>query len=107
MQFNVLWLNPMHPDTFPEGFIDALDDPALVQALQRHRPHDLLEGNLRARMQADALQPLSSLEDDEEAVTSKPAPSKTPYSEEDIKEAEQFLRLAVSLELTLLYTRIT
>lgn len=108
-EFNVLWLNPMNPDTFPEGLLDDLDDPELITSLRHLRPDHSLEGRLRARMQADALQPVASLEDDDE--TTSPAevekPRKTPYSEEDIKEAVQFLRLSAKdrLELVLDYLR--
>ena len=91
-----MWLNPTNPDTFPEGFLDALDDPELVQLLERQRPHDTIEGRLRARMQADALQPLTNLEEEGDVSEPKANLSKTPYSEEDIKEAAQFLRLSVS-----------
>ena len=92
-----MWLNPTNPETFPEGFIDALDDPTLLQLQAQHNARDSIEGRLRARMQADALRPLASLEDeDAEEETAKVAVSKTPYSEEELKEAEQFLRLNVS-----------
>lgn len=97
LQFNVLWLNPMNPDSFPESLLDELDDPELITSLRQLQPDRSLEGRLRTRMQADALQPVASLEDDDE--TSSPVQDekhkKTPYSEEDIKEAVQFLRLSV------------
>ncbi|EKM59672.1 uncharacterized protein PHACADRAFT_85873 [Phanerochaete carnosa HHB-10118-sp] len=108
-EFNVLWLNPMNPDTFPESLLDELDDPELITSLRKLQPDHSLEGRLRARMQADALQPVANLEDDDE--TSSPVqdekPRKTPYSEEDIKEAVQFLRLSAQdrLELVLDYLR--
>ncbi|GJE84658.1 G patch domain-containing protein [Phanerochaete sordida] len=108
-EFNVLWLHPLNPDTFPEGLLDELDDPALITSLRQLRPDHSMEGRLRARMQADALQPVASLEDDDE--TASPAQGeklkKTPYSEEDIKEAVQFLRLSAKdrLELVLDYLR--
>ena len=73
-----------------------MDDPELVQLLERQRPHDTIEGRLRARMQADALQPLTNLEEEGDVAEPKANLSKTPYSEEDIKEAAQFLRLSVS-----------
>lgn len=98
LQFNVLWLNPANPDTFPEGLLDELDDPELILSLKQQRPDHSIEGRLRARMLADALQPVASLDDDEASTAVQPeALRKTPYSEEDIKEAVQFLRLTVRL----------
>lgn len=96
-QFNVLWLNPANPDTFPDGFIDALEDPEVLLALKRQQHDGSIEGRVRARMQADALQPINSLDDDETADIAKTELAKTPYSEEDIKEAAQFLRLTVRI----------
>ena len=98
LQFNVLWLNPANVETFPDGLVDALDDPDLITSLRQLQPDHSLEGRLRARMKADALQPVASLDDegdeDPEAVH-KEFLRKTPYSGEDIKEAVQFLRLTV------------
>lgn len=96
MQFNVLWLNPTDVDTFPEGFMDDLDDPELITSLRRLQPDHSLEGRLRAGMRADALRPVASLEDDDETSEAvQESLRKAPYSEEDMKEAVQFLRLTV------------
>ena len=95
----MLWLNPLNVETFPDGLLDALDDVDLVTSVRQSRPDHSIEGRLRARMQADALQPVASLEDDDDDATATAVQAetvrKTPYSEEDIKEATQFLRLAV------------
>ncbi|PSR73628.1 hypothetical protein PHLCEN_2v10547 [Hermanssonia centrifuga] len=106
-EFNVLWLNPNNPETFPEGFLDELDDPELVLSLQKRQPDGSIEGRLKARMQADALQPLTSLEDDTPTASKKAEPRPISYSEEDVKEAVQFLRLNANdrLELVLDYLR--
>ncbi|KAI1792914.1 hypothetical protein LXA43DRAFT_1003783 [Ganoderma leucocontextum] len=73
IQFNVLWLNPENPETFPEGLLDTLDDPAL-----------------------------STLEDlDDEGEIEKAELRKSPYSEEELQEAVQFLRLGAQDRLTL------
>ena len=94
----MLWLNPEDPETFPEGLLDALDDPALVDAIQRQRAEHSLEGRLRAKMQADALRPLKSSLDDVDAVDAedKAQLRSSPYSEEELQEVVQFLRLGVS-----------
>ena len=97
-QFNVLWLNPHNPATFPEGFIDALEDPLVLNTIRKFRTEDTIEGRLRAKMQADSLRPLNmSLDhqDEPEQEQSKSTLRQTPYSEEDIEEATQFLRLTV------------
>ena len=60
----MLWLNPQNVDTFPEGLLDALDDVELVTSVRQSRPDHSLEGRLKARMHADALQPVASLEED-------------------------------------------
>ncbi|KAH9894268.1 hypothetical protein C8Q73DRAFT_695078 [Cubamyces lactineus] len=103
IQFNVLWLNPEHPETFPEGLLDALDDPALVASIQRQRADHSIEGRLRAKMQADALRPLkSSLDDVDAAANDEKAEARSsPYSEEELEEALQFLRLNPRDRLTL------
>ncbi|KAI0721874.1 hypothetical protein C8T65DRAFT_565447 [Cerioporus squamosus] len=103
IHFNVLWLNPESPETFPEGLLDALDDPALVASIQRHQVDYSLEGRLRAKMQADALRPLKSSLDDVDADDSaeKPELRKSPYSEEELQEAVQFLKLGAQDRLTL------
>ena len=76
--------------------MDALDDPELISSLRQLQPDHSLEGRLRTRMRADALQPVASLEDDDETSEAVQEPLRnTPYSEEDIKEAVQFLRLTV------------
>ncbi|KAI0773935.1 hypothetical protein C8Q74DRAFT_797877 [Fomes fomentarius] len=102
-KFNVLWLNPESPETFPAGLLDALDEPALVTSIQKHHANQSIEGRLRAKMQADALQPLkSSLEDvDADDSAEKVGLPKSPYSEEDLQEAVQFLRLGAQDRLTL------
>ena len=85
---------------FPEGLLDALDDADLAASLRQSRPDHSIEGRLKAQMQADALQAVASLEEDETSTAAqKETLRKTPYSEEDIKEAVQFLRLAVCCSL--------
>lgn len=92
-------------ESFPEGLIDALDDPVLVEALQRQRVDDSIEGRLRAKMRSDALRPLSSdLEDDVDTATDEPDLRGTPYSDDDVEEAAQFLRLSVCISHNVAWT---
>ncbi|TBU32117.1 hypothetical protein BD311DRAFT_655602 [Dichomitus squalens] len=110
IQFNVLWLNPESPETFPEGLLDALDDPALVTSIQQRQAGHSIEGRLRAKMQADALRPLKStledLDEEGESGIEKSELRKEPYSEEELQEAVQFLRLGANrLTLVLDYLR--
>ena len=46
-------------------------------------------------MQIDALRPLKASLEEDELAQDKATLSKTPYSEEEIEEATQFLRLSV------------
>lgn len=100
LQFNVLWLNPEDPDTFPEDLVDLLEDDVLSQHLDKLRYQGTVEGRLRARTQADALQPIkpgSELEiDTEESGPSKAGVRDVPYTEDDIEECTAFLKLSVS-----------
>ncbi|KAI0751355.1 hypothetical protein C8Q80DRAFT_1156875 [Daedaleopsis nitida] len=103
IQFNVLWLNPDSPETFPDGLLDSLDDPALVNSIQKQHADHSIEGRLREKMQADALRPLTSSLDDVDAADGddKAALRNPPYCEEDLQEAVQFLRLGAHDRLTL------
>ncbi|TFY69927.1 hypothetical protein EVJ58_g158 [Rhodofomes roseus] len=106
-KFNILWLNPENPETFPEGLIDDLDDPELVASLSRQQAGNTIEGRLKAKMQADALQPLTATLEDDDAQPEKTELRISPYSEEEIQEARQFLRLNAKhrLQLVLDYLR--
>lgn len=93
----MLWLNPNNADTFPDGLLDALDDPELAASVQRTRAGDSIEGRLRKQMHTDALRPLSSALEDAEGKEDTTTLAKTPYNEEELQEAMQFLRLGVSV----------
>ncbi|KAL4241572.1 G patch domain-containing protein 11 [Abortiporus biennis] len=100
LKFNILWLNPHNPDTFPEGLIDALNDELIAASLHHKDVETLMEDRLRAGMKADALQPLPDLTEDADEEKEKGARSrKTPYSEDDVEEARQFLRLTATDKL--------
>ncbi len=81
-QFNVLWLNPQDPDTFPAGLIDALALHANLE-LQPH-PFEPEEARLRRQMQADSLSSAS-----EDVIDPEP------YSD-ILEEVVHFLRLEAS-----------
>ncbi|EPT03556.1 hypothetical protein FOMPIDRAFT_1040339 [Fomitopsis schrenkii] len=106
-KFNILWLNPENPETFPEGLVDDLDDPDLVASLARQKVGDTIEGRLKAKMRADALQPLAATLEDDDAAPEKAELRKSPYSEEELQEARQFLNLNANhrLQLVLDYLR--
>lgn len=99
----MLWLNPNNADTFPEGFLDALDDPVLVASMQRTRVGNSIEGRLKDQMQADALRSLSTTLEDVESKEDKTTLAKTPYNEEELQEAMQFLRLGVSVVAVVIF----
>ncbi|KAH9943068.1 uncharacterized protein BXZ73DRAFT_97130 [Epithele typhae] len=106
VEFNVLWLDPENPESFPDGLLDALDDPALTAQIQRARVGDSIEGRLRAKMRADALRPLqgslADADDTGEGAADQVELRKSPYSEEELQEAVQFLRLGPPDRLTLI-----
>jgi hypothetical protein len=111
-QFNVLWLDPINPDSFPAGLLDAVTATTTAAATT---PPDwsgrkdeersiILEEQLREQMRADALQPLDDDEDvgvDDDVVASS-LPKNTDFDSEShlppkwIEDAAQFLRLNVS-----------
>lgn len=99
MQFNVLWLDPRNPETFPSGLIDALE---LHTALaisgsdeERERHGDSLKARLRRQMQADSLRPLDFGDDDDPSTTTALSKAESQFSQEVLEEAAQFLRLQV------------
>jgi len=107
VKFNVLWLNPNNAaDTFPEGLLDALDDPELLANIKQQRPDHSIEGHLKARMKADALRPLAHGLDDADAPE-RLNMHRVEFSEDDVQEAAQFLRLSAKdrLSLVLEYLR--
>jgi len=105
-EFNVLWLDPTNPDTFPAGLVDAVvvettsqgDD---ARGGERLTSTTTTEERLRAQMQADALEPLEPLDDDDDKNLPLPKlkaadsnePSSPPLPPERIEEVAQFLNL--------------
>jgi hypothetical protein len=106
-QFNVFWLDPINPDTFPAGLLDAVTpSTAAVATAPGWSGRDeerSVEERLREQMRADALQSLDDDDDDNEAVTSSPKnadlnrESHLPLTRELIEDAAQFLCLNVSV----------
>ena len=91
-QFNVLWLNPNNPNTFPRGLLDALYNTGNLTTIVNDT-EESVQSRLRKQMQADSLQPI----DDEEPTTNAKSliPSEDQYGSEVLEEATQFLRLQV------------
>jgi hypothetical protein len=87
-QFNVLWLNPQLPESFPEGLLDALSEHTSIAIIPSTRDPTSVEARLRLQMQRDALRPLA--EDD-----SEPIAGVSLYPSETIQEAVEFLQLSV------------
>lgn len=102
-QFNVLWLDPINPDTFPAGLFDAVANltaaatTATTPARSGKDDKHPIEERLREQMRADALQPLD--DDDDDPVSS---PKNAGLNSEShlppkwVEDAAQFLRLNVS-----------
>ena len=113
LQFNVLWLNPQNENTFPPGLIDALTlhSDLLLGVIKPLRQGDPTfpagpDGRvtseaqrLRLQMQADALQPLLNVDEDDDDGSAKARSSAVSgvdhYTPEILEEATQFLRLQV------------
>ncbi|KAF4602243.1 hypothetical protein EYR40_005448 [Pleurotus pulmonarius] len=105
VSFNVLWLNPNDPSSFPEGLLEALAlhtsyDPRVIS-----RGNDTsIESILRQQMRADSLSAVT--EDNADARRKDVAPEKK-YSRDILEEAAQYLRLQAHdrLQLVLSYLR--
>jgi hypothetical protein len=93
--FNVLCLDPDNPDSIPKGLMDTLSTcPASRDASHATR--------LRAQMAADALLPVTSLDQDEDADDSETPTTVEQFPQEVIEEAVCFLRLGPRDRLKLL-----
>jgi hypothetical protein len=108
-QFNVLWLDPINPDTFPAGLLDAVAAStaaagaaagATTPAWSDKGEERSIEERLREQMRTDALQPL--VDDDDDVLVVASSPKNTDFNSEShlppkwIDDAAQFLRLNVS-----------
>ena len=91
-KFNVLWLNPNNPNTFPRGLLDALYNTGNLTTIVNDTGESV-QSRLRKQMQADSLQPIDDKELTTNAKSLKPAEDQ--YGSEVLEEATQFLRLQV------------
>lgn len=96
LQFNILWLNPQRPDSFPEGLTEALalrTNLVIHPERDRERQRNSVESRLRAQMRADALHSVEGDDDDIDTII-PPGPTQEFFTE-TLQEAVQFLRLNV------------
>ncbi|KAH0839654.1 hypothetical protein J3R83DRAFT_572 [Lanmaoa asiatica] len=106
--FNVLWINPNDPDSIPKGLMDALSE--YTQGTRPGRGNEATR--LRDQMRADALQLVTSDEDDN-TLNGHNGMNKTTQQEdfpaETVEEAVYFFRLGPRdrLSLVLTYLRDT
>ncbi|KAL0949619.1 hypothetical protein HGRIS_009664 [Hohenbuehelia grisea] len=109
--FNILWLDPRNPDSFPEGLINALTlhTTYTIPPLPGNRryEHESPENRLRRQMQADALQPLGDRDEDAVSEKKQGLSAELDYSQDVLEDAAQFLRLQAKdrLDLVLGYLR--
>jgi hypothetical protein len=109
-QFNVLWLDPINPDSFPAGLLDAVAAStaaaatATTPAWSGKGEERSIEERLREQMRVDALQPLDNDDDvDDDDVVVPNSPKNADFNSEShlppkwIEDAAQFLRLNVSI----------
>jgi len=105
--FNVLWLNPQTPDSFPEGLMDAINitDQSFGTLSDQRHADESAQSRLRRQMQADALRPVTSGLDEDSLEGSHHVTEI--FTSETIEEAIQFLRLNSQdrLRLVLSYLR--
>ncbi|KAH9045654.1 hypothetical protein EDB85DRAFT_1884708 [Lactarius pseudohatsudake] len=88
-EFNVFWLNPTNPESFPAGLMEALTETVAPA----WRGDGSIEERLRTQMQADMLVPL----DDDRDPPKDADPKTAPWAPETIEEAAEFLCLNVSV----------
>ncbi|KAN0097733.1 protein of unknown function (DUF4187) domain containing protein [Tylopilus felleus] len=107
--FNVLWLNPNEMDTIPKGLTDAL-----LEYTQGVFPVPSGGSNeatrLRDQMRADALQPVTSDDDENTLINNREmnkAPRREDFPVDTVEEAIYFFRLGPRdrLSLVLAYLR--
>ncbi|KAJ7179820.1 hypothetical protein C8R43DRAFT_1083959 [Mycena crocata] len=107
--FNVLWLNPRDPESFPPGLTEALNLHTTLEISPpslhgRDRDHSIsIEARLHRQMAADTLQPLGALDDDDKGTSVSP----TQFPSEILEETSHFLRLHAPdrLRLVISYLR--
>ncbi|KIY49526.1 RNA-binding domain-containing protein [Fistulina hepatica ATCC 64428] len=106
--YNVLWLDPENPHSFPTGLIEGLEtlttlDLRIVTARDEDDEGIDRATRLRRQMREDALRPIDSA-DDEMPRKSIATPE---YAPDVLEEAVQFLRLPARdrLSLVLAYLR--
>lgn len=108
-QFNILWLNPEVESSFPPGLLDLIISHPTTTTLQlpsipsssKIIPPKTTAQLLKQQMQKDALEPITDRDDDGNTIAVGTAPEPLPqesdsFSEGDIEQAIQFLRLNVS-----------
>jgi len=113
-EFNVLWLDPINPDTFPAGLLDAVATATVTAPTESGKGEERpVEERLREQMRADALQPVDGDDDDDDVAVSASSPKNADLNGELhltpkwIEDAAQFLRLNPTerLDRTLQYLR--
>lgn len=104
-KYNVLWLDPEDPETFPAGLVEALEQRTsfTMPPPRDPRRHDDIEGRLRKQMHADRLRSLHPSDDDSTATRA----AEPEFDAGTLEEACQFLRLPARdrLHLVLGYMR--
>lgn len=101
--FNVLCLDSNDPESIPTGLMDTLSTHTLHVSPLRPASGDASHAaRLRAQMAADALLPVTSLDEGEDADDSKTPTTVEHFPQEVIEEAIYFLRLGPRDRLKLL-----
>ncbi|TFY72484.1 hypothetical protein EVG20_g533 [Dentipellis fragilis] len=92
ISFNVLWLNPDKPESYPAGLLEALAERWTLIPDPTADPRISVQERLRSQMEADALHPLADLDDD--------GPPKAQHVQEIMFSPEQLEKAVKFLGLT-------
>lgn len=95
IQFNVYWLDPRDPETFPPGLLETLTShPSLLSTADAAMSQ---EERLRRQMQADALQSSTTdIEDDGTGEVADSSTSLAEWPESILEEVKKYISIDVS-----------
>jgi hypothetical protein len=98
VQFNIFWLDPEAPESFPRGLLDAMGDDAysLAPLAVRKRALDDIKARTRLDMEAAALQPLQPLDAIDEIEPVSAGKLEESCDDDTVTRTGEFLRLPVS-----------
>lgn len=102
LQFNILSLDPLNPETMPPELLDALEEYVVVAEFQgaatKAGGKETDVQRLKRQMQLDALQPLGhNGPDDDDGPQKKSGEASRDFSADEVQSAREFLGLNVRM----------